>query len=51
MAESVVVHEQKRFHKYLQGKGLADGYVSKIIAYGRAAIRFAWQNAEISSEP
>lgn len=44
-------HKQKEFMCWLKQKGYKNSYVSRVLAVGRAAIRTAWKNGEISVAP
>lgn len=43
--------EQRRFVDWLRGKGLADGYVKRILGVGKSALNRAYREGEISSVP
>lgn len=51
IAEITPLRVQEGFHRWLAGKGLSPGTVSRVLSVGRAAINRAWKNGEIASVP
>jgi integrase len=43
--------KQEAFIEHLRNQGLSDGYISRVLSVGRAALRFAWKRGELASVP
>jgi len=49
--DEVRLDRQKRFVEHLRGLGKSDGYISRIMATGRAALKHAYKHSYIASAP
>lgn len=48
---AITPDRQTEFVRALRAKGHSDGYISRTLSVGRAAVRMAWQNGAIKSAP
>jgi integrase len=47
----VTPHRQREFVAWLEARGLADGYIKRIMTVGKSALNRAWKEGEIDTVP